>query len=323
METIDAPGNVGLKDQCLALKWIKKNISAFGGDENNITILGISAGAVCVEAHILSDCSKGLFNKTVIQSGSTLCSWSFVDCYNIINERLLKKLHYNGDDNPQSKCDFLIKIDSRTLMKETKELLTDQELKNGVVVPFFPTVTNIPDYENFLFVKPSAIFKSGQYTKVPTICGDMEKEGMIYWAYFTNSLINRLQCGDYDYCLPDWIKNDRDQIINMARKVYGEAGNVKVADYFGDLIFSGPVEKSLEYKLKDNQLIYHYNFLYDGGINFMKRNLKIKEKGACHADDLTFLGPNDKVTKALYGIPHDKIVMQKYIEMWTDFAKFG
>lgn len=73
---LEVPGNLGLKDQALALKWIKNNIGKFGGDSNNITIMGESAGSASVHFHVLSPVSKGLFHKAVLQSGVTLNSWA-------------------------------------------------------------------------------------------------------------------------------------------------------------------------------------------------------------------------------------------------------
>lgn len=52
---------MGLKDQLFALKWIKANITVFGGDANNITIFGESAGSASVHCHTLSPQSTGLF----------------------------------------------------------------------------------------------------------------------------------------------------------------------------------------------------------------------------------------------------------------------
>jgi len=57
-------GNMGMKDQVLALKWVQANIRQFGGDPDNVFIFGTSAGAASVHYHILSPLSKGQDTKT-------------------------------------------------------------------------------------------------------------------------------------------------------------------------------------------------------------------------------------------------------------------
>ena len=70
------PGNNGLKDQTLALKWIRDNIASFGGNPNSVTITGLSAGGSSVHLHYFSKLSKGLFHRGFAQSGLALNPFS-------------------------------------------------------------------------------------------------------------------------------------------------------------------------------------------------------------------------------------------------------
>lgn len=70
------PGNYGMKDQVLALRWVQKNIVEFGGDPGKVTIFGGSSGGASTGYHMISPMSKGLFHKAILQSGTPLCRWS-------------------------------------------------------------------------------------------------------------------------------------------------------------------------------------------------------------------------------------------------------
>ena len=77
-DTEDTPGNAGLFDQLMALQWIKDNIARFGGNPNNITIFGESAGGASVSFHLLSPLSRNLFSQAVMQSASALVPWGVI-----------------------------------------------------------------------------------------------------------------------------------------------------------------------------------------------------------------------------------------------------
>lgn len=74
--TEEAPGNYGMKDQVMVMKWIRDNIAVFGGNPNAVTIFGESAGAASVGYHMLSSMSKGLFHRAIMQSGTPFDNWA-------------------------------------------------------------------------------------------------------------------------------------------------------------------------------------------------------------------------------------------------------
>ena len=74
-----APGNMGMLDQVMALQWVHSNIAFFGGNPNNITLFGESAGAASVSMHLLSPLSRNLFSQAIMQSGSATAPWATVD----------------------------------------------------------------------------------------------------------------------------------------------------------------------------------------------------------------------------------------------------
>jgi len=69
-DSAEAPGNAGLKDQVLALRWIQQHIHRFGGNPRSVTLLGYSAGSVSIALHMLSPMSRGLFHRGICMSAS-------------------------------------------------------------------------------------------------------------------------------------------------------------------------------------------------------------------------------------------------------------
>lgn len=77
-ETPDAPGNLGLLDQRLALKWIQENIHKFGGDPKQVTLLGHgTSGATNAMIHWMNEIDRNYFSKLILMSGTVFSSYSF------------------------------------------------------------------------------------------------------------------------------------------------------------------------------------------------------------------------------------------------------
>lgn len=74
--TSEYSGNMGLKDQQAAFKWVKENIENFGGDPNRITVFGESAGSTSIHLQTMSSVSQQYFQRAILQSGAALISFA-------------------------------------------------------------------------------------------------------------------------------------------------------------------------------------------------------------------------------------------------------
>ena len=95
------PGNVGLRDQVMALEWVNANIEYFGGNSDSVTIFGESAGSLSVALHLLSPLSYGLFQRAIIQSGEALNpAWAPISQKNALQyaHLLAKELNCDLED---------------------------------------------------------------------------------------------------------------------------------------------------------------------------------------------------------------------------------
>ncbi|KAL5279788.1 CES5A.2 family protein [Megaselia abdita] len=100
-ETLDCPGNYGLKDQVEALRWVRQHISSFGGNPDSVTIFGESAGGASVSYLLQSDKPRGLFHRAIPQSGTIFGSWSQPLHKGVAQSRAVKMAEFFNCDNEE------------------------------------------------------------------------------------------------------------------------------------------------------------------------------------------------------------------------------
>ena len=155
-------GNFGLEDQILALKWLKKNIKYFGGDPNNITIFGESAGGAYVSYHLVSPASEGLFEKAIIQSGG----------YNLISSYSLLDIQ-EAHNFAKKATDFISSNNFEALRNIDPNKLLD--ISKAMGYPFHPIIDG-----NLIQKEILNIYSSGDLNKVDLIIGSNKNEEYLY-----------------------------------------------------------------------------------------------------------------------------------------------
>ena len=177
LESSAMPGNIGFRDQVLALEWIKNNIGYFGGNANDITIFGESAGSFSVMYQVLSPLSTGLFTKAIAQSGAPFSTYIHSSDHGKQRKIALSMAtQFNcssGNDYEILACLEEQSVESILL---SQYVCTDESL-----ICTFNTWDAVVDYysENpFLPNEPDILVNIGEYAKIPMIIGVNSEEGI-------------------------------------------------------------------------------------------------------------------------------------------------
>ncbi|XP_014204883.2 esterase FE4-like [Copidosoma floridanum] len=335
LENEIAPGNQGLKDQVMALQWIRDNIGNFGGDPENVTIFGESTGGAAVHYLTLSPLSKGLFHKAISQSAVAFSPICFVKNGRKNATELCTLLGKSLSD-PKKILEYLKTVDSNKLRDAQEQLRLSK-----ITFPFGP---GVDDKSLSPFMPFSAEEMSEKGVHIPYLLGYTSGEGILMLSdAFTVKGLKRSELfkildENFDSCIDENYLSvlNRHNIIPMQlKRLYYKGKQISekncsiYAKFVGELTFIEGIHKLIKIQVnKSSAPTYLYKFSYDQGFSLIKSKLKsLQLRGASHFDDLNYIFKMNLYD--LLGVPHlqkgshDYKVMEQITEMWTNFAKYG
>ncbi|KAL4097018.1 hypothetical protein QTP88_021860 [Uroleucon formosanum] len=325
-ENDDLPGNYGMKDQVLALKWVQKNIDKFGGDPKKVTLFGQSAGSVSIGLHLLSPMSKGLFHKAIMESGSPLNLWGVSPPGWAKRRTSVITTIVGCPKDPKQMIKCLKEVPAKVLVNLYNNLF---EWRNYPFRNLMPVAEKCNcKKESFLYDYPLLCFR--QITKVPILIGMNSGEGGIYASrmYNATDLVYKEFLEDFDHYISSFLQyrytskySDIPLIGDKIYKRYFSNGKLRdplnaVKMISGGLFLHGIFQMAT----KLSQPVYYYIYDY---LNFFSFNSLYgpypfpKKLGVTHADEITSL---------FYTVEHgnlqgeDLSVSNLMVNIWTNFA---
>ncbi|XP_013108474.2 uncharacterized protein LOC106087811 [Stomoxys calcitrans] len=331
---LNIPGNAGLKDQVLALRWVKDNIHNFNGDANNITVFGESAGGASTHFLMSIPRAKGLFHKAIVQSASMLCPWATTEDHDWAYKTACL-MGYNGDKSSKCVYDYLSRKSSHDLYLANYQLRTKERDMRNVLSFFIPVVEPYATDDCVISKPPKELLAEAWGNKIPLIIGGVLDEGFIFYnmARHVPYIINEL--GECLELMPDDLKHSRtqDELKQMAlslKQLYFDGKDPNIRDNFyhflelmGHRMIWHPIVRTLKARLKYASLAPTYVYTFDFDSNFFNHHRTVHcgraARGVCHGDDLVYL---------FYGILSEKLstssreyqCLQRMVGMWYNFA---
>nr|ARK19930.1 carboxylic ester hydrolase [Ampulex compressa] len=332
-----APGNLGLKDQVVALRWIQRNIAAFGGDPASVTISGYSIGGVSVMLHMLSPMTKGLFHRAIMMSGSL----SNLQPYPSEQTDLAKKQAELLGCPTDTTGSMMICLKSKPVENFTATIPNFFEFYGDPMLIWKPVVEpEVRGVERFLAAQPLDLIRQGKIHPVPLICGVNEDEvsnavmGAAKAAERGNDTIFRQINDNWETLAPISFLYERGTprsryVTKELRKFYlndqpvGLGNYRSLGDIYADSILMYPMYVSAQLLAEYSSMpVYFYKFTYQGRFSFSMWN-DTAPYGVVHHDDLQYLFYMSFIFPFLNSTDPEVAMVERYTSIVSHFAQTG
>ncbi|XP_026726294.1 esterase E4-like [Trichoplusia ni] len=324
--TEDVPGNVGMKDQVALLRWVQKNIASYGGNPDDVTIAGYSAGSAAVDLLMLSKSAEGLFHRVIPESGGNLAGFSIQRDPLEIAKTYAKQLNFTNVDDINALEKFYKTAPYELLHSDS---LNDRYDSTFV---FSPCIERETTKDAFLTESPLSILQKGSYRKLPVLYGFDDMEGLVR-IHFFEDWKHKMNEKFSDF-LPSDLKfkseEERQEVADKIKKFYfgnkpvGNDNILSYVDYFSDVLFTIPMLWAAElYVEAGNNQVYLYEYSYVDETTPTVPHTNVR--GADHVaqtyavmDGLNIYNQNKDITNIGFQI------MKKTVrQLWYNFIKTG
>ncbi|MFP4641730.1 MAG: carboxylesterase/lipase family protein [Dehalococcoidia bacterium] len=307
---IPATGNEGLLDQLAALNWVKENIAAFGGDSDNITVFGESAGAMSIGCLMTMPKAKGYFHKGILESGVGSTAIPLDEAADTATQ-FLETTGIKGND-----VQALRELTVKDLLEVEMKLRT--AMAGPGEVARITVTSPVIDGELIPGV-PNELASRGAAKEIPTIIGTNLEEWKLFGIMQPG--INELDEAEVINRLSQFMSaGDAQKIVQTYREARQERGEpVTPFELLSvintDLMFRIPALELVEAQRDNGQNVYNYLFTWKSPV--MNGAL-----GACHALEIGFVFGQYNDMFCGSGPDADKLsgCIQ---DAWTTFARTG